>query len=264
MINLLKYELIRKMKMYIIFISIILVLIALAAIGFNNIDNSYWIAVTVISSLVVLVGAGLFPIVINVANYYSDFKNRNGYMMFMTPNSGYKIFGSKILAAVIDTILSLTLISLFLLVIYWVLNSLYPQNVLRILEESKYALSVEFPGVTISGIIALTAGVAFVQTLDSIILALLAVTVSKTILSQKSFNWFVPFLIFIVFSGIEQTAMALLIGATNFSDIALMVAQEKFMLNISLVLGTSLGLYVVFTAAYTVVASMLLNKKIDL
>jgi len=264
MLKLLKYELMRKKKIYIIFISIILVLTTLAAIGYNFTDNNYWIAIIVISVLVTLVGCSLFPLLINVINYYGDFKNRNGYMMFMTPNSGYKIFGSKILAVAIDTILALLLISIFATVSYLVLNTMYSQEIQGVLDVITKALSRDMPGLTIGGILALGAGAGIIQSMDSIILAMLAITVSKTLLSQKSFSWFIPLLIFIAMSIVEQTAMVMILGAINFKDITAIITESEIMLNISLVVGVALGLYLVFTTIYTVIASTLLNKKIDL
>lgn len=270
MLNLLKYELMRKKRIYIILVTIILALTILASIGYNYMDNTYWTTIVVVSILVTIVGCGLFPLIINAVNYYGDYKNRNGYMMFMTPNNGYKIFGSKILAVVIDTLLAFLLIGIFATSTYIVLNGMYPDEIQMIISQAKIGTPEVFSGLSLGSVVALATGVAFVQNVASIILALLAITVSKTLLSQKSFSWFIPLVIFIAMTIIEQTVMTFIIGAANFGDIvsnfgtASISLQADFTMNMTLILGLGLVLYVAFASIYTVIASTLINKRIDL
>ena len=118
MMKLLKYELIRKKKLYLATLYVFTALTILAATGQPKMDiDHFWYVLVIASSATMFAGFVLLPIIINTANYYNDYKKTNGYMMFLTPSSGAKILGSKILCAAIDALGSLIYIGLFIFVL---------------------------------------------------------------------------------------------------------------------------------------------------
>ena len=108
MLNLIKYEFIKKTNLVIALILSIIVNLFLV-LKFQTQGSTMFI--------------GLFPLVImtlyvvDVISMYSrDLNNKSGYMLFMTPNSGYKIIFSKLITAIIEGILILVVYFLIILI----------------------------------------------------------------------------------------------------------------------------------------------------
>lgn len=262
MIKLLKYELLRKKKAYIIVLCIFAALTLLSVIAIPNIDKVAWTIFLFVSAVVCIVGCAVFPFIINVANYYGDYKRRNGYMMFLTPSSGAKIFGSKILAAVIDALVFFAMFVLYGFLAYSVANANY--DLTPVLNNFWLELQKVFPSFNYGAVITMFAVTVLLQNVATIILALFSITVSKTLLSHKSINWFIPLLIFIALKWIEQTVTTLIIAAANFKDVGEMITSSNPSLDIASILITTMGIYAVFAAAYTFTSSKLISKKLDL
>lgn len=262
MIKLLKYELLRKKKVYIISLCIFAVLALVVALGIPRIDNHYWILVTTLSGLIILIGGLLLPIVINIAKYYSEYKNRSGYMMFLTPNSGAKIFGSKILAAIIDTIAIYILLALFALISYNIAQANYAE--LPHLSNMWANLKAAFPDTHLGTLATVGIIAALVQSICTIILALFSITVSKTLLAHKALNWFIPLIMFFVISWVEQMVATTIIAATNLSSFKELITNNYAHIDLVLVLGMATAISIVFATAYTIISSRLITKKLDL
>lgn len=112
MLNLIKYEFIRKYKLFIITIISSLAL------------NLYLLTKGAAGSTLFI---AIFPIVIailyivDIIKMYSDDLNKkSGFMLFMTPNSGYKIIISKLITAVLE---GLTILLIYFVII--LLNGAY-------------------------------------------------------------------------------------------------------------------------------------------
>lgn len=262
MIKLLKYELIRKKKVYIITLCIFAALTLLVAFGIPRLDNNYWVLITTLSALILVVGGVLFPIIINTAKYYSEYKNRSGFMMFLTPNSGSKIFGSKVLAAIIDTFGIFILLGLFGLISYSIADANYSlaPHISRFWTETHQ----QFPGISAGTIITVGVIAAIVQNINTIILALFSITVSKTLLAHKSINWFIPLIIFLVLKWAEQLITTIIIAAKNFDSFKELISNNNVNLDLTLVMIMAIGISVVFATAYTIISSRLITKKLDL
>jgi hypothetical protein len=262
MMKLLKYELLRKKKVYVVMLSIFAALTLLVAIGIPRLDNDYWMILVPAASLVLIVGGALFPFIINTAKYYGDFKNRNGFMMFLTPNSGAKIFGSKILAAIIDSLAVFILLGIFGFISYSIADATYAfaPYINTILAE----LQQQIPSLNLSTLIFAVSIAALIQSISTIILALFSITVSKTLLSHRSINWFIPLLIFIGLKWVEQFITTFIIAIQNFDSFKDLIANNNMTLDISLVLMIAIGVNVLFATAYTIISSALISKKLDL
>jgi ABC-2 type transport system permease protein len=262
MIKLLKYELLRKKRIYIVMLSIFAVFTLLTAFGIPRLDRTYWFIIVLVSGLICLVGGALSPFIINTAKYYGDYKNRNGYMMFLTPNSGAKIFGSKILAAVVDTLSVFILLALYGFIAYSVANANY--DITPQLNEIWSEIQMQFPSLSFGTLITVLSVSIIVQNVTAIILALFSITVSKILLSHRSINWFIPLLIFILLSWIEQIVSTVIIAAANFKDLKDLFLSSAPTLQISMLIITALGISIAFAITYTIVGSTLISKKLDL
>lgn len=94
MISLIKYEFIRKYKL------VSMILITILALNLllltKGAGGSMLFLVVSLSALFV------FYLVDIIKMYSDDLNKKTGYMLFMTPNSGYKIIWAKLLAAIIE------------------------------------------------------------------------------------------------------------------------------------------------------------------
>ena len=108
MLNLIKYEFIRKYRL------VSMILITMLAL------NLFLLTRGVGGSMLFLV---LSPIVLYVfyladiiKMYSDDLNKKTGYMLFMTPNSGYKIISSKLLAAILEGFALVLIYFIFILI----------------------------------------------------------------------------------------------------------------------------------------------------
>ncbi|MGD9567701.1 MAG: hypothetical protein AB7V48_05180 [Sedimentibacter sp.] len=190
MLNLIKYEFMKKYKL------ITLTLIISAVL------NLYLIANGPEGSALFLI---LFPIVISVfyivdilKMYSDDLNKKAGYMLFMTPNSGYKIIVSKILTAVIEGLSILFLYFIFILIngaylIYTVGDTIDFNEIINVINS---LLSGNF-GFNLMHLfmIMLTGLLILISFLTT---AYTAMTIRKSIFSEIKFGGALSFIIFIL------------------------------------------------------------------
>lgn len=113
MLNLVKHEFLKSRNMLIITSAIFAVLeIAFIISGFSGM-NGVFIASSIL--IVVFISFIAFAYLIYAVMLYDmdiSHKHKNGYMLFMTPNSTYKIIGSKLIAGTVVEIVFGIIISL--------------------------------------------------------------------------------------------------------------------------------------------------------
>lgn len=94
MLNLIKYEFQRKYRM----ISMLLI----TALALNVLAISRGLGGSTTFLILAPIVSYIFYLVDIIKMYSDDINKKTGYMLFMTPNSGYKILGSKLLTAVLE------------------------------------------------------------------------------------------------------------------------------------------------------------------
>ena len=226
-----------------------------------------WFIMSIAFFMLLIVGGISFPLIDAVANYFSDFKKKNGYMLFLTPNNGYKIIGSKLLIlfgellAVTALLICVSKINLNLL------QTSYPTVVNPIIAEISQELSM---ALNIDKITLWTAapiiGLAMVQYLTNGAIALFAITIAKTVLSNKDFNWLLALVFYFCLYSLIQLVNAGALAAFGFVGdvIELTKTDGDVMLNIAKYLMVGLGTYLVWLAASFTVSGALLSKRTDL
>lgn len=190
MLKLIKYEFIKKYRL------ILIVLIASAALNVLMISR----------------GAGgssiflaLFPIIMSVLYvgdiikmYSDDLNKKSGYMLFMTPNSGYKIVISKIITAIIEGFAILLLYFIFIVIngSYIIFVSGADINFNEIIYVINNILSGRF-GINLGHVFMfLITGLLFL--ISFLTTAYTAMTIRKSIFSEVKFGGALSFLIFIL------------------------------------------------------------------
>jgi len=189
MFNLIKYEFLRKYKL--ILITIISALII----------NLFLITKGVAGSSSFLV---LFPLVLSVLYisdvirmFSDDLNKKTGYMLFMTPNSGYKIIVSKLVTAVLEGLAILILYFVFIL-----LNGTY--IVFTTGDYINFNEVLRAINMLLSGSLGFNLGHVFVFLftilvfiIGFIVTAYTAITIRKSIFSEIKFGGLLSFIIFI-------------------------------------------------------------------
>lgn len=264
MLKLIKYEIFRR-KTRLISVLLIMVFLEIAIlIGINLGGN--WIAMSVICMFVLFIGGMLFPFIDTITNYYSDYKNKHGYMLFLTPNSGYKINGSKMLFALVEMLITFLLIVGAFALIYQAATSLFP-DVTKVASDMvigmKAALNLQ--DMTIWTLSPLMIS-SLLQYFANIMLAISAITISKTLLSNRSFNWLFALLFYFALTAILEFALfgALMLFGFAGDMIELIKNSGNVLTNAIRYLSVAGGMYLVWIFVAFFISSNLLNKRTDL
>lgn len=261
--KLMKYELFRRSKL-LVTILLVLVFMELAAI-FGLYMGGDWLVLFFLMLFGMAFAAFAAPLINAVNNYYSDFKNTHGYMLFLTPSSGYQIIGAKALFALIEFIAAIVLAAGFYAANFYLAKAFGYTDVVLIISSALGQIPEIF-GTSTGGIIALGAITAILQYSNVVMLAITALTIAKTLLSQKSFNWLIALLLFFALSMCIQTVNGLVFTAFGFvSDILQQtMSPDVPTMHITRYLLISMGLYIVWISGGYVSSSLLLNKRVDL
>ncbi len=190
MLKLIKYEFAKKYKL----ISITLIISVLL--------NLFLITRGEAGSGVFLV---FFPMVISIfymvdiiKMYSDDLNKKSGYMLFMTPNSGYKIIVSKLLTAVIEGLAIMLLYFIFILIngSYIIFTSGNYVNFKDIIYTINHLLSGSFGFNLFHVFMVLLTSLLFL--ISFLTTAYTAMTIRKSIFSEIKFGGALSFLIFLL------------------------------------------------------------------
>ncbi len=189
MLSLIKYELIKKYKLFLItIISSLALNLYLLTKGAGG--STLFIAIFPIAIAILYI--------VDIIKMYSDDLNkRSGYMLFMTPNSGYKIVVSKLLTAIIEGFAILFIYFIILLIngAYIMHSTGTELNFSDIFTFVNNLMSGNF-GFSIYHVFAFlfTAMIFLIAFLTTVYTAM---TVRKSIFSEIKFGGALSFLIFI-------------------------------------------------------------------
>ncbi|WP_313339049.1 hypothetical protein [Sedimentibacter sp.] len=194
MLNLIKYELIKKYKLFIITIISSLVL------------NLYLLTKGAAGSTLFI---AIFPIVIailyivDIIKMYSDDLNKkSGYMLFMTPNSGYKIVVSKLMTAVLEVLAILVIYFIFILLngAYIMYSSSVDMNFYEVIKFINDTLTGKL-GINLFHVF-LALFTLFVFLIAFITTVYTSMTIRKSLFSEVKFGALLSFLIFLVLNWV--------------------------------------------------------------
>jgi len=269
--KLMKYELFRRSKLLITILIVLTFMEGAAIYGLYRGDS--WLILFFIMLIGMAFAAFIVPLIDAVVNYYSDFKNTHGYMLFLTPQSGYSIIGSKALFALLELLAALALVAGFYIVN---LNLAGAFGYTGAVNEIRmvFGMIPQSLGTSTAGIVTLGVSSAILQYFNTIMLAITAVTVAKTLLSQKSFNWLIALLLYFALAMVVETINGLVLTGFGFVKDMIHFSSEANSMNMELgdpiklniikYIVVSMGLYVVWIGAAFTGSSLLLNKRVDL
>ncbi|PKM50157.1 MAG: hypothetical protein CVV02_12915 [Firmicutes bacterium HGW-Firmicutes-7] len=269
MMKLIKYEILRKQNN--IFIAIAILAFLELGILFGLYKGGQWLTLSVFF-IFIMVTCGILTVFIDTVRSYSfDLNQKQGYSLFLTPTSGYKIIGAKGLVSLIE-LLTVVLVVFGLMVInfqftkylyYDSVNEVTAQ-IIRFINESNIlpSLSQTFLFVTASTF----------EWFTVIMIAILAITLRKTILSDSKIGWIISLAFFIaLYTAMElinATALASFgfIGdMTDLTRISSTTPDPSIITGyIYKYLGISSILFPIYIGILFYFSGKLLNKRVDL
>ncbi len=267
MFKLLKYEL-NKRKTILIISVVLLVLTEYFALRLLSKGQEY-AHIAAIINIIMFIGVIIVVFLDVVVQYYNDFKKSQGTLLFLTPNSGYKIVGSKMLFGAAELLLGIALV----VFLAWITNSsAVAKGYVGVGPQLQAFIDLLNTGVgesnswwVITGFLFLV----FLQYTAGQSIAVTSITLGRTIFSKNNYNWFWAILFFIVVSIGVQTINGTLLVLVGMGDGLLnstisFSSQSDVTVDITkyLILG---GIeYILWIAASFVVSGLLLNKKVDI
>ena len=203
MLRLLKYELRKTLFSKMVLLGITVIAEAVFLIGlWGDKDNTLAIGAALLF-FIAIIGIGLMGI-LSLATLHKDMNTRQGYMLFMTPNSCYKILGAK----VVECGLSLLIAGAFFLALGMLDFSLLlgkgsNEQIWKMLTEVIHSFNSQ---IVLDASHASALVFAMLTTwLCTVTTAYLSDVVSSALLNGKKGNWIITFLLFLALNyGISK------------------------------------------------------------
>lgn len=229
MLKLMKYEFRKTLfsKMILLAITGLLELIFLAGVFLEN-EEAFGIG---IGGLLLCAIVGIMYIGIeSITVFHKDLNTKQSYMLFMTPNSSFKILGAKVLENGLSILMAgmffaaLAALDASVAILY--IGGL--EEFLMLLEQIaiSFELNVHIEGKALF--------MAFLVTLVSwmmtIVTADLAIVLSATVLAGKKFSGFVGFVIFCIITTLISNLLSALPELSNlYANFALIIGLTLVM-----------------------------------
>ncbi len=217
MSKLIKYEFVKKSKLFLILI----ITAILANIGLGLAYGQNGIAIFLGISPLVL---GIIYLYELIKTYSDDLNKKSGYMLFMTPNSGYAIIGSKLITIILVGFIFFTSYAIFVLanlsiIAYKMVGdfSLIADGLNQIVEALNMLLSgtlgINIGDLILVFIVGIVSAIVFILTVYS------AITIRKSIFSNTKFGGVLSFIIFVIINVIYGNLADLVGKIFNFEFI---------------------------------------------
>lgn len=211
MLQLIKYELLKKYKSFIIFMCVFII-VALYTLAAGVSNNGF-------KSAFAFVNFGLFGLLLllfllgnNIRIFSHDLKHKTGYMLYLTPNSSYKILGAKLLAIAIENgifILLYALIGLGVLVGFLDNTGELAMVTRSILDASNISITFTFSDFMVAVILLFTIILYWFNFMLSINLS---IVMYKSFFSHYKHGFIISLVIFLVVNKVIQLIYDILIG----------------------------------------------------
>lgn len=266
MLKLLKYEFIKKSKLLLI----LLITAILANIGLGIAYGENGIGMFLVLSPLVL---GIIYLYELIKTYSDDLNKKTGYMLFMTPNSGYKIIGSKLITIILVGFIFFTSYMIFVLtnlsiIAYKMVGdfSLIADGINQLIEGLNMiingTLGISIGDLILIFIVGIVSSIVFVLTVYA------AITIRKSIFSNTKFGGILSFIIFVIINVIYSKLGDLVGNLFKFESITNEISSNVIVTYPSSMMFELFAVLIVFNC---IIASLLMlgsgyliEKKINL
>jgi len=265
MINLLKYEF-KKRKTTIIVGAIVLSAMECLALYLVNKDNIILATLLMFAMLITAIMMAFFDV---ATQYYNDFKKAQGTLLFLTPNKGNKIVGSKMIFGALELISGLLIVLLFAYITNSAVIKMGYEGAGPIIQQNISMLDISFGESNTWWIMTGFIFLVFLQYFTGQAVAILSITLGRTILSRNSYNWLWAVLLFIGTNIAIQTVNSIVLlvvglGEGWFKEILMYGNVVNATIDISKFLIIGGAEYLIWTVIAFFASSVMLNKKVDI
>lgn len=252
MMKLMKYELLRRKTL--LLGAVISILFAESVVIFSLYRGESWNVLAVFLTVVIGVVGLLLPFFDTVMRLFSDFKQKHGYMLFLTPKSGYQIVWSKTIFGILEIVAAAILVAGCFILSGTVADQLHNGALSDFLATFKIS----------TGMLIGIGGVALLQLLAQLSIAVLAVVISRVMVKGGNYNWLIALAMYFALAMAVGMVNGTLLSAFGLvGDVMHLVAANMgvFMAKYFAIGAVT---YIVWFFACTLVSGRLVKRGIDL
>lgn len=270
LIKLMKYDLMRKKNTLLMSIAVF-VLMELFLV-FNLSRGEEGLVAFALGTTLLFAGTLIFVLYDNIKILSDDLNTKSGYMLFLTPNHGYNIVGSKMIVGFIEVIFATILLTIAFSINYTYANSIANGEFAVMVQEliKGFSLEIKEAGMTNFHVVLIMLGLVL-EWFAFIVTVYLAIILRKTIFSAVKFKGFLSFVVFvalnIAINTVTQAILGGLMAVMGFGDIVTnsdAVDPEKVVGFVNVMIGVSNGLNLAIIIGFFIASGYLLTKKVDL
>jgi len=259
MVNLIRYEFIRKWRTLCIFLAVVMVLNIAVLIKLQTssvpAEQQMFILGGFFGGMLTLFFA---MFIIEVTHMYQmDINRKSGYMLFLTPNSGYKLLGSKVLTGILEGLLFLIIFSLLTFINFY---GIYGEPFTKLIASSSFQMVVDhlnLRGINVIPFLVMNLLTMFIIIITLILTIFTAISLRKSILAEKKYGGLLSLIIFFVLvwlnGKINETVFVL--GAKA----GIMVNDATSYMN----MGTVMVIQIILGIIMFMASAYLLDRKMD-
>ena len=260
MMKLLKYELLRRKSLLIG--AAVSMLFVEGVVFFGIYRGGNWNTLALVMTILLAVGGLLLPILDTVTKLYSDYKQKQGYMLFLTPQSGYRILWSKAIFGALEIVAAIALVGGCMLLSGAALDRFQQGAATGLL----LTIQKEVGSVSVGGMLFVYTGLVALQMMAQMAIAMLAVTVGRVLVQGSGYNWLVALAMYFalaiavnVVDSLLMVAFGLIGDMTQLMDNAASAGRI-----VAKYFAVGAGTYVVWFALCTALSGRLANRNVDL
>lgn len=220
MLKLIKFEFLRKRMMFAVSIALVLIGQVYAIYKFFGIEAPVRAIigqeVFAVYILIVLVAMAILYLIDIIFLFRNDLFKQEGYMLFMTPNSGYKILGAKLIFALIEGV---AIVAFYLLLVFFNLKMMK----LDVINFEFFRISSEDLVLMIKGLLL---GVFVLM--EFALTVYLSFALFKSIFNNIRFKGLITFFIFIAINVFKSQIMGVISDVINRSPEAIHISSSYF------------------------------------
>lgn len=266
MLKLLKYEFIKKSKLLLILLVIAILANLAAAIALGENGIGLFLGLTPFALIVLY----LYEL---IRTYSDDLNKKTGYMLFMTPNSGYKIIGSKLIFIITEGVILFVSYIIFLMVNIVAVALKATGNFSEITRAVNELIKVINSGVVAQfginiGDILLIVIMILISAIVFALIVYSAMTIRKSIFSDIKYGGLISFIIFIVLNYIYGKLANFVSVAFQFNIITEQINSNVTIAYPSAAMFHIFGITIMFNVIISIIlmigSGYLIEKKINL
>ena len=260
MMKLLKYELMRRRSLLLGAAIAMLFVEGLALYGIYRGGN--WNTLSIIMTVLLAIGGLLLPILDTVTKLYTDYKQKQGYMLFLTPQSGTRIIWAKAIFGAIETLVAVAFIGGCMMLSAAALDHFQQGMATGIL----LSIQQEMGAVSMNSMLLVYAGLITLQMLAQMSIAMLAVTVGRAMVQGNGYTWLIALAMYFALAlAVNMVDSLLMVAFGLIGDVTrLMDNAADVMRFLGKYFTIGACTYVVWFATCTTIAGRLASRKVDL